>query len=357
VPDREWAGVTPSTPRRRRGWWHGRSRSLIAFACAATLLGAASGVASAAAPGLAVIPRPSSELGLSYFRLQAAPGAQVRAGAVELQNPSSRRMRIVLSAVNGETLSTLGSGYAPPASPRRASTLWLNLGARQVALAPSARIRVPISVLVPSTVAPGDYLSGISIEALDQQRQGLAKKGVSIASVERYALGVEVVVPGPRHPLIQFTGASLQRQPAGLTFLLHARNSGNVILQGVHGHVRITRSGRTVLSQAIEPGTFVTGTRIAYPATAMSESASAGTRYQVHAWLAYHGGVARLDTTVTFGHRQALVQGRYAHAAPGSHGTTPWWELAAGAVVLLYAMFTTILLLRRKQGPLPAVQR
>jgi hypothetical protein len=351
--------VTPSISRSRRGARRERSvRSSIVLVCVATTLCAAPGLAAAtSSPGLAVIPRPSSQVGLSYFRLQGAPGAQVQAGAVELQNPSSTRMRVILSAVNGETLSTLGSGYAPPGSPRRASTLWLHLGARQVTLPPAGRLRIPVSVLVPSKVAPGDYLSGISIEALDQQRQGLARRGVSIASVDRYALGVETVVPGSRHPLIQFTGASLEREPAGLTFLLHARNAGNVILQGVHGHVRVTRGGRTIVSHAIEPGTFVTNTRIAYPAIAMSESASAGTHYQVHAWLAYHGGVARLDTTVTFGHRQALVQGRYSHSTPASGGTMPWWEIVLGAAVLLYALFTTVLLLRRKQEPLPAVQR
>jgi hypothetical protein len=321
------------------------------------LLCSAQCAGASASRGLAVIPHPTSQLGLSYFRLPAEPGAEVQAGAVELQNPTLARMRVVLSAVDGETLSTLGSGYASPGSPRHGSTLWLRLGAREVTLAPAARVKVPVSVLVPAAVTPGDYLSGISIEALDQRPQGLAKKGVSIASVERYALGVETLVPGPRHPLIQFTSASLQRQPAGLTFLLHARNVGNVILQGVRGHVLITRAGHTVVSEAIEPGTFVTGTRIAYPATAMNQTATAGTRYRVHAWLSYPGGRARLDTSVTFGHRQVLIQGSYAHPTPGSHGSTPWWEIAAGVAVLLYALFTTVLLLRRKQEPLPATQR
>jgi hypothetical protein len=310
-----------------------------------------------AAPSLAVIPRPTSQLGLSYFRLHAEPGANVQAGAVELQNPTARRLRVVLSAVDGETLSTLGSGYAPPGSLRHGSTLWLALGPREVTLPPGARVKVPVSVTIPAAAGPGDYLSGISIEALDQRSQGLAKKGVSIASVERYAIGVEVLIPGARHPQIQFTGASLQRQPAGLTFLLRARNSGNVILQGVHGYVHITRDGHTVVSEVIEPGTFVSGTSITYPAAAMNETATEGTRYQIHARLRYHGGVAGLDTAVTFGHRQALVQGRYTHATPTSHGGTAWWKIAGIAAVLLYALLATVLLLRRRQEPLQAIQR
>jgi hypothetical protein len=330
---------------------------LLALACAGAWLCSTQAAVSTASPGLAVIPRPTSQLGLSYFRLHAEPGSAVQAGAVELRNPTAKLLRVVLSAVDGETLSTLGSGYAPPGSRQHDSTLWLKLGAREVTLAPATRVKVAVSVLVPSTVKPGDYLSGISIEALDQRPQGLAKKGVSIASVERYALGVEVLVPGPRHPLIQFTGASLQRQPAGLTFLLQARNSGNVILQGVYGQVRVTRDGHTVISRAIEAGTFVTGTSIAYPITAMNQTAAEGTHYRIYAWLNYHDGVARLDTTVAFGHRQAVIQGRYTHATPAAHGGTAWWEIAGVAAVLLYAVFTTILLLRRKQEPLQAIQR
>jgi hypothetical protein len=334
----------------------GTRRLLLALACTAALLCATQDAIASASTGLAVIPHPTSSLGLSYFRLHAVPGSDVQAGTVELQNPTGKRLRVALSAVDGKTLSTLGSGYAPPGSRQHGATHWLNLGARAVTLAPDTRVKVPISVLVPPAVKPGDYLSGISIEVLDQRPQGLAKKGISIASLARYALGVEILIPGARHPLIQFTGASLQRQPAGLTFLLRARNSGNVILQGVHGQVRITRGGHTVVSQTIEPGTFVTGTSISYPATAMTQSATTGTRYRIYAWLTYPGGIARLRTTVAFGHRQALIQGRYTHSTAASHGGTAWWKLAGIVAVLLYALLTTVLLLRRKREPLHAIQ-
>jgi hypothetical protein len=353
----EWAGM-PSPPIPRIGTGIPcATRVLLALVCAGAWMCSAHAAVSTASPGLDVIPRPASQLGLSYFELHARPGASVRAGAVELQNPTGKRLHVALSAVDGETLDTLGSGYAPPGSRQHNSTLWLTLGARQVTLAPGEGVKVPVSVLVPSNVRPGDYLSGISIEALDQRRQGLAKKGVSIASVERYAIGVEVLIPGARHPLIQFTGASLERQPAGLTFQLQARNPGNVILQGVHGRVQITREGHTVISRTIEPGTFVTGTSMSYPVTAMHQSASDGTHYRVSAWLRYGSEVARLDTTVTFGHREAVIQGNYTHSTPAAHAGTAWWEIAGVAAVLLYATFTTILLLRRKQTSREAIPR
>jgi|CZKG01.1.fsa_nt_gi hypothetical protein len=313
--------------------------------------------ASTGTPGLSVIPRPSTRLGLSYFKIRAQPGTSVQAGAVELQNPTAKRLTVALSPVDGQTLDTLGSGYAPPGSPGHASALWLTLAAHHVSLPPMTGTRVAVSVRVPPTAGPGDYLSGISIEALHQQPQGLAKKGVSIASVERYAIGVEVLVPGPRHPAIEFTGASIQRQPAGLTFTLGARNSGNVILQGVRGHVLITRAGHTVVSRAIEAGTFVTGTSIAYPVPATDQSASAGTRYRILALLRYDHRVARLDTLVTFGPHEAVIQSHYARAPATTGKATPWWQIVAFTAALLYGLLTTILLLRRRLRSRQAVLR
>ncbi len=330
---------------------HRAARALLGLALGLGLALWATPSAGAAAPGgLVVIPHPISATGLSYFKLSAAPGSVRRAGTIELHNPTGRRLRVVLSAVNGETLSTLGSGYAPPGSARRGSARWLALGTRTVSLEAGASFSVPVEVTVPASSPPGDYLSGVSIEALDQHAQGLAKRGVSIASVDRYAIGVEVSLPGPRTPSIRFTGAVISRQPAGLTFQLLARNAGNVILQGVHGRVRISSGGHTVLSRTIEAGTFITNTSIAYPVTAYGQLPSEGTQYGVAAWLRYRGGIARLNTTLTFGHREAAEQGRYTNNAKSTGSGAAWWEILGVLAVILYAILTTFLLLRRRKS-------
>jgi hypothetical protein len=325
----------------------GRGGALLVLAIAALSCTARPALSSPS--GLVVIPRPTSQPGLSYFKLQATPGSVMRPGTIELRNPTSKRLRVALAHVDGETLGTLGSSYSPPGTRARGSTLWLEVGRRAVTLMPGASAVVPISVRVPSAVAPGDYLSGVSVEALDQRASSVAKKGLSIASVSRYAIGVEVSIPGPRHPLIQFTGAEIQRQPGGLTFVLRARNPGNVILQNVHGWVRVTRGARAVVSRPIGAGTFVTNTSIAYPVPAFQQRPSQGTRYRIVAWMRYAGGIARLDTNVTFGHRQAAIARQYAHGPASGGGGTPWWEIAGGVVVILYALGTTILLLRRRR--------
>ncbi|HWX97698.1 MAG TPA: hypothetical protein VNZ01_12735 [Solirubrobacteraceae bacterium] len=314
--------------------------------------------ALSAPAGLVVIPRPTSQPGLSYFKLQAKPGSAARPGTIELRNPTGRPLQVVLAPVDGETLGTLGSSYAPPGSRANGSTLWLQVLRRPITVPPGAGVAVPISVRVPSAVQPGDYLSGVSVQALDQRAGSVAKKGLAIANVTRYAIGVEVTVPGVRHALIRFTGAEIRRQPAGLTFLLRASNRGNAILQGVHGFVRITRGARVVVSRPIEAGTFIAHTSIAYPVPAFRQTPSQGTRYRIVAWMRYAGGIARLDTYVSFGHREAGIARQYLHGPAAAGGGTPWWELAAAVAVILYALGTTILLLwRRREREPQAIQQ
>ena len=123
---------------------------------------------------------------------------------------------------------------------------------------------------------------------------------------------------------------------------------GNVILQGVYGQVSIATGGHTVLTRPIEAGTFVSHTAIAYPITAFGQRPAAGTQYVVSAWMRYPGGIARLRRTLTFDADAASAQAKYGHNAPPSRGGTPWWEIAAVVAVALYAIFTTVLLLRRR---------
>ena len=63
--------------------------------------------------------------------------------------------------------------------------------------------------------------------------------------MQRYAVGMFVKVPGPRHSLIELPSASVEREPSGLTFYVQARNPGNTILQkGVRGSLLVTRGHR-----------------------------------------------------------------------------------------------------------------
>jgi hypothetical protein len=326
------------------------------LAAIALLCGLCEGAAARAgsASSLIVIPSPASGPTLSYFKLSTRNGHLARAGTIGLRNPTGKSLRVVLDPVAGNTIDTLGSTYGLPGSGGGGPASWLRLGRRRVTLAPRATAVIPISVDVPDHAGPGDYLAGVAVEQLGQQAQSASHGGVSTASVVRYAIGVETSVPGPRRPLIQFTGARLTHQPAGPSFLLDARNPGNVILQNVAGRALITRGSRVVARAPLGPGTFVTGTSIAYPILTAHERPREGTVYRVRAYLRYAGGTARLDTLVHFGRAAALSQQIYGGPKAGRSSGLPGWIVVAlaGLGVALAALAIAYLYLarRRKAG-------
>jgi GGDEF domain-containing protein len=345
--------VSWSMPRRGGAWlW-----LALAIGCGLCLTAPAR---SLAAPGLVVVPSPASGPPLSYFKISVHKGHAVEAGTIELRNPTARRLRVVLSPVDGQTINTLGSTYATATSRAHTSTLWLRLGQARVTLPPGQRALVPVSVLVPHKARPGDYLSGVSIEALEQHEQTVRHHGASIASVVRYAIGVEISLPGHRTRAIRFTGAGLERQPAGLVFLLDAGNTGNVILQNVQGRTLITRGRHVVARMPLGPGTFVTGTSIAYPVPTPQQQPPEGTVYRVRAYLRYAGGIARLDTLVRFGHAAAVRQQEYGGPKVSAGSGISGW-LLGGVGVLAAGLFALLWHLshrgrrRRALQPIPTL--
>jgi hypothetical protein len=325
-----------------------RRPALIACLLGIAMLVPATAAEARTADGLVVIPRSASEPGLSYLKLRVRPGTATQAGTIELLNPAARTLHVALAPVDGMTLDTLGSSYSPSGTRTHGSTHWLTLDRHAVELAPHAHELVNVGVRVPRDASAGDHLSGVSVEALGQQASlRSAGKGAATASVVRYAIGVEIALPGARRPLIRFTGASIRREPAGLSFQLKLRNAGNAILQGVHGSVRVSRDGHTVLSRPIPPGTFLAGTSIAYPVPAFGQRPREGTRYRVQATLRYPGGSAHLDRSLTFGHRAAVLQQSFGGPA-AKDGNSGWWKLVLIGAVLLYCLLTTVLLLRRR---------
>jgi hypothetical protein len=322
---------------------------------AVALLGGLYEVAPAragSASSLIVVPSPASGPSLSYFKLSIGHGHLAQAGTIALRNPTGRRLRVDLDPVAGKTIDTLGSTYGLPGSAGRGPASWLRLGRHRVTLAAGATAVVPISVDVPGDAGPGDYLAGVAVEQLGQQAKSAIRGGVSTASVVRYAIGVETSVPGPHRPLIRFTGARLARQPAGLSFLLDARNPGNVILQGVAGRALITRGSRVVARAPLGPGTFVTGTSIAYPILTPHERPPEGAVYRVRAYLRYAGGTARLDTLVHFGRAAALSQQIYGGPKASRSSGLPGWLVAALAAlgVALAALGAYLHLARRRRA-------
>jgi hypothetical protein len=295
-----------------------------------------------------------SGLALSYFQLPARPGARVSAGTLELRNRTARRLTVSLDPIDAVTASTLGSAYDVRGLTVHGPARWTLLASRRVVLAPRGRATVAVTASPNLKAGPGDYLSGIGVQALGSPQQTRVKGNVAVSSVARYAVGLELRLPGPRHPLIRLTGAAVQRDPAGVSFSILARNPGNVILQGVHGNALITQGNRVAARFPMGPGTFVTGTSIAYPIPTPGEHPQQGTVYRVRAVLHYPGGTARLDTRVRFGRADALRQQAFGGPkAPGDSGFPVLAVVIAAVALALAAAGGTFLWRRRVTAVAP----
>ena len=276
---------------------------------AGTLACASSAFAAATPPMTVTVNQPSGAVN-NFFELTAQPGQTTSAGSLQVRNQTSRRITVLLDPVRGLTASTLGSAYGLRSSSKKGAAKWVSLSTRKVVLAARQATRVPVSVSVPSGAEPGEYLAGIGVQsaAADEVR---LKGNLAVSQVQRYAVGLVANLPGPRNPGIKLTGVGLDREPAGVTFKIRGRNSGNEILQNVSGEATISEGDEVVAERKLGPGTFVTDTSIAYPVLVPSLTPTQGTAFRVQALLRYKGGVARIDRVVRFGAIDAERQQQY----------------------------------------------
>jgi hypothetical protein len=304
----------------------------------------------ASSPAVFVQVHQTSGLVSPYFQLKASPGKMVSAGSLQIVNPGAQPVAVQLAPVNALTTNTLGSAYQLQGTALDGPTTWLRLGRESITIAPRSSQSVTVSLDVPASATPGDYLTGVSVQALGQAQTASVSHGVAIGEIDRYAIGVEATLPGPRYPAVHFTGASVTREPAGLAFLVAASNTGNVILKNVHGWVKVTSGHRQVSAATITPGTFVSDTSISYPLLARTEEPTPGSTYRVQAELVYQGGVARLDQTVVFSHAAAVKQQNYGgRKLPQASPPWLWILITLGALALAAGV---VVLVARRRRPL-----
>ena len=120
---------------------------------------------------MTVAVHPASGAASSYFTLSARGGRLVRAGTLELRNRRRRRVTVRLDPVGALTATTLGSAYRVPADAPSHQARWIELGTHSVVLGPHGKATIPVGVRPPAGSSPGDYLSGISVQAAGDARQ------------------------------------------------------------------------------------------------------------------------------------------------------------------------------------------
>jgi hypothetical protein len=258
-------------------------------------------------------------------------------------------LTIELDTVDGLTASNLGSAYTVSGAAAHGHTRWIRLSTRRLVLAPGETAQVAITARPAPNAKPGDYLAGISVETVGQRKAPDAKTRMAVSTSERYVVGVQMRIPGRRVAGLKFTRAAVEGFPAGVTFLLTARNTGNVILKDVHGQFSVYRGARRIATAQVGPGTFVTRTSARLQLLAAAEHPRAGVKYRIKARLHYKTGAARFDGDVVFGRRQERARGGYvgpARRAGNGGGGIPLSLVLALGLAGIGSIAATVLALR-----------
>ena len=197
----------------------------------------------------------------------------------------------------------------------------------------------------------GDYLGGVAVEAQGQSRTERVSRGVAIGETDRYAIGVEVKLPGPRHPLLTLSGASVGREPSGLVFSVNAGNTGNVILKNVHGWVRVTKGNRLVASARIAPGYVRLGHDHQLSGAGAARAAGSGRRLPSPRGLCTTRAELPGSTRASvFSHAAAVKQQNYGgRKLPKSF---PVWRWILFAILLLVLIASARKVQQRRRRPL-----
>jgi hypothetical protein len=336
-------------------------RRLVAFACGASaLIGASPTAAVAAPPRIDVKAQqltPKGYMAVSWLNVGGRAGRRSEAGRLLVRNAERRPVRVTIDPVRGLTARNLGSAYEVRSPRPSRSARWTRLSARRLTIPARSTRAIDLSFAVPGNARPGEYLSGVAVEARGARSKPTAAARVAVASTMRFVVGTQVNLPGARRPHITLDDVRVERYPAGVTFVARARNDGNTILTDVKGEIVARRHGRTVLRQPIGPGAFISNTELNWDALAPKERPAEGTDYDVTAVLRYNGGVARTTKTVTFGKRQAKTQREYTAPTPGAaargSGVLPI-AIGGGAGALLLAALLAAAARRRRVRPLTA---
>jgi hypothetical protein len=284
---------------------------------------------------------------------------------VLVRNTGTAPVTVQLATVDATTSQTGGSAFADMSAAPTAVATWLELNQTSVTLEPQTQQQVDFAVRAPARARPGQYLAGIAAilketapEAAPSQVSG--RFSSSIVTQTRYVIGVEVDVPGAVHPNLTIANVKLLMNPSGNTIGVEMRNDGDTFLKPSGLLVLSDANGNQLLSQAIDMGTFVTGTAVTYPIR-WPGTLAAG-RYPVSVSLTYaddkqasYSGAIDVSsgTVASVAELQAAPQPAAADqtaGAPGGAGQLLRAFLIGISLTIAVALFGVYFYLRRQRS-------
>jgi len=285
-----------------------------------------------------------------YFIFEEVTGNRVE-GQVQVKNTSFETGTVRLYAVDGATGQTGGIVYEMGSVPKTQVGSWITLAVEELTLQSGESQIVPFTVVVPDAARAGQHVGAIVAEPMITQEQQTVQTGDEQAAFQvdvksRFALAVQINVPGEAISRIDVNGMEIGGQNGVQTVLLKLRNSGTEILKPT-GRIIITdTAGKQVQGVRFRMDSFLPDTEIMYPVPLEYQALEAGD-YLVYLTMQYGPDKAvhehNLSFTVTEKENIQIFTGRSALESPTALGTSQSFLASTLGKVLVYGVVPLVI--------------
>jgi hypothetical protein len=235
--------------------------SLFRTALSATLVAAAialptlSPSVAGAAAGLGSISISPVGTTAAYFTLKIADGGSRRL-TVALANAGGSVAKAETYAANVYTIVNGGFAARLAGQAETGVTTWLDYPEQDVTLAPGHTQRLSFTVTVPANAPPGEHVTTLVVQ---EENQAKATGAVALSQVNRQALPIVIVVPGPISPKLAVSAATPSNFAGHTVVVAGVTNTGNLQLQPDAKLVVTNSQGHRVGALAVRMGTVFPG--------------------------------------------------------------------------------------------------
>ncbi|MBC7517551.1 MAG: DUF916 domain-containing protein, partial [Microbacteriaceae bacterium] len=197
-----------------------------------------------AAAGLQLLPLGAFR---GYFQLDMVPG-QTRTVSVSRNNAGTEPVDARTYLANVYSVANGGFGADLSSATATGTTSWLSYATETLHLAPGAKNVHTITVTVPATATPGDYLTSVVLESTTPRPASTG--AIQINQVLRHALAVSIHVPGPYTPSFTLGHISYHDSHDHAVVDVAVENTGNENLNPA-GTLTIQDDKHTVVAKTV----------------------------------------------------------------------------------------------------------
>lgn len=219
---------------------------LVAFALPPTTVGQGEDGATATPASVAPVfgVQPTGEADLAPFRFEL-PAGDTATATLTITNEGETVAE--LQSFPADITTTVNGGYAVASPSLGAPTVaaWISMPSEPLAIEPGAEVTVPVTVNVPDSTVPGEYMAAIATETVDS----VAMEGTdAFRQISRKVNAVIITVPGPVTTSFELGTPVIETIDEGLQVVIPIENTGNTRVRPA-GSIEITTTAGELVAE------------------------------------------------------------------------------------------------------------